>query len=308
MDYHAINWHWLIPEEDSPCDIYLHFRGKFAKSVVKSAPIPFSFFEKIKKTGFPYAYIKNSDQTQWQAWIQNRHPKITKPQTQSEEEEATESQLYGNKRAELLSYMQKVITPRDQDDPFLKAAFDKARSLILDVIKTPMLDWYFQQFHEPPHLLQHNARVTFLVALFSQLYPVLSHSEASGILFSSIIHELEGDPVTSLDKITSALTLDHIEKKQVPVPANILSLIKMHDELCSGHGYPNNLPIESIPKHVRVFTFFNHFDHLRLKQTGTRRTRFESTRRAMEERKTNYDPTLWDNFWEFLENKVEVVS
>jgi hypothetical protein len=309
MDFKAINWHWLIPEADSPCDIYLHFRGKFAKSVQKGAPLSFAFFEKIRKTGFPYAYLKAEDQKDWENWLEKRNPIAAgKTIVDAETEAAEETSLYGNKRAELVSYMQKVITPKNQNDPGLKFVFENAPVAVTRVIKTPMLDWYFKQFHEPPDLLYHNARVTFLMALFCQLYPVLSVKEQEQILYSSIIHELQGDPTSSLDKVTSALTLDYLEKKQHPVPIEILSAIKMHDELVSGRGYPNNLQGEAIPKNVRVFTFFNHFDHLRLKQTGTRRTRFEATKRALEEREGDYDPALWTMFWEFLEQKIEVTS
>lgn len=305
METIAQNVHWLIPEETSPCDIFLQFRGQFALGVGSGKPISFEFLHKLAKARYFHVYIRKEDAGAWETWVKQRHPAEIAPSAENEPEEAAK---YGNKRAEYISYMQKAVIVKDNSDAGLEKSFRSAIQLIQTIVKLPTMDWYFQQFHEPPNLFQHGARVTFPLTIFCLQHKLVTDKALEHLIFSSVIHELEGDPAESMQTVVSQQTLASLEKQGSPVPQEAIALIRLHDELCSGKGFPDNKKIPEIPMPVRVFTLFNHFDHYRLKATGTRRARFEATKRAMESRMADYDPLLWDSFWNFWERQAEAVS
>lgn len=304
METIALNVHWLVPEEESPCDLFLQFRGQFALGLAAGQAVSFDFLHKLAKARYFHVYIRKQDEAKWAGWIARRHPQESVP----ERKEGEESALYGNKRAEYLSYMRKTLVMRDAGDDRLEKTVAYAGTLVQKVVRSPMLDWYFQQFHEPPDLFHHGARVSFAMAIFCLQHSVLTEKELESAVFASVIHELEGNPSESLKTVVSEQTLALLEKKGHPVPQEVIALIRLQDELCSGRGFPNNKKLADIPDAVRAFTLFNHFDHYRIRSTGTRRARFDATKRQMELRKNDYDPALWDKFWAFWERQVEAVT
>ena len=309
MEFVGKSVHWLLPEEPSPCDILLHFRGQYAVAVPGGQPVSFNILEKLAKTQCAQIYIRAKDQDAWTAWAARRYPAAAPAHAASQkDEEATQKQLYGNKRAELLSFMQKSVVKRIEGDAALDKAFSAGLATARKVVGLPSLDWYFKQFHEPPDLFQHNGRVAYSIAIFSSIHHLLPPDELECLVYSALIHELEGSPATNVKTVVSQQTLAYFEKRKDPVPGEVIRLIQLHDELCSGKGFPNNRTRMEIPLAVRVFTLFNHFDQYRLLNTGTRRARFDRTRQLMEARKADYDPDLWPLFWEFWEKQAEAVS
>jgi hypothetical protein len=304
METIAQNIHWLIPEENSPCDIFLQFRGQYALGIAAGAPVTYDFLNKLAKARYLHVYIRKEDKNSWVTWTKNRHP--LEQSSPSESEPAETNALYGNKRAEYLSFMQKAVTAKEGGD--VETTLRNASMFLQKIIKLPTLDWYFQQFHEPPDLFHHSARVAFPLTAFCLRNNIVSEKELEPLIFSSIIHELEGDPSSSMKSVVSEETLEQLEKQARPVPKETIALIRLQDELCSGNGFPNNKKIAEIPLGVRAFTLFNHFDHYRLQAKGTRRVRFDLTKKQMESRKIDYDPELWDRFWIFWEKQVEAVS
>jgi hypothetical protein len=307
MDWYPQNVHWLVPEEPSPCDIFLHFRGQFALGLPAGQAVSVRFLEKLDQANYLWIYIRKQDLKVWRDWQAARLPNVS-AQLEQEKSKDEISRLYGNKRAELLSYLQKAFQKRHEDDHELNESFDQALAVMQRVIQLPTLDWYFQKFHEPPDLLYHNGRVAFAATAFARFYRLLSPSDLDALVYSSLIHQLEGDPAALEQKVVSQETLSSLEKAKHPVPADVIALIQYHDELYSGAGFPNNRKGTDIPAAVRIFSCVNHFDHHRLAATGTRRSRFERSKRMMESRKSDFDPKLWDSFWEFWERHVEVVA
>ena len=308
MDVVPQNIHWLIPEEKSPCDILLHFRGQYAQALTSGQTVSLAVLEKLAKARYNSIYIKKSDLPAWEAWKAMRHPTTAPAAGATAETDKADENLYGNKRAELLSYMQKSINSRVDGNEQLSAAMNTSAVLIKKVIKHPMLDWYFKQFHEPPDLLQHNARVAYSTLIFSSLYSLGDEKALENIAFSAIIHELSGEPKESMKTVVSQQTIAHLEREQHPAPQEVIQLIRMHDELCSGKGFPDNKQRADIPPLVRVFTLFNHFDHYRLAANGTRRARYDQAKQKMSARAADYDPGLWPRFWDFWEKFMEPVT
>jgi|GEM_PF-5222300 len=308
MEFVPKNVHWLLPEEPSPCDVLLHFRGQFAMAISAGQPVTFKLLEKLAKTQCNQVYIRTKDLDAWNTWVAGRYP-AGSPSTKEDAPTEDESkQLYGNKRAELLSFVQKTVQKRFEGDDGLDQSFEKALVTLKNVTRETGLDWYFKQFHEPPDLFNHNARVAYSLAIFCSLHPLLNQSDLDTLVYSTLIHELEGNPVDNIKTVVSQQTLALFEKRKDPVPKKVIELIELHDELCSGKGFPNNLTREKIPVGVRVFTLFNHFDQYRLANAGTRRARFDRTKQLMESRQKDYDQGLWPLFWEFWEKRVEAIS
>jgi len=296
---------WLIPEETCPCDIYLYFRGKYALALPKNQKACISTLEKLSKAKCSHFYLKLEDMPVWNAWKETRH--IIAVSQSAESKEAKVS--YGNKRAELVSYLQKSINIKDplQGSDSTKAAFEQALTILQRVVKNPMLDWYFQQFHEPPHLFQHNGRVAISGAAFSLKYKILSNQELEDFIFSSLIHELQGDPEKSINTIVSQQTISSLEKSKRPAPENVIQLIRLQDELCSGKGFPSGLAKKDLPNAIRLFALVNHFDHFKMKSANSRRAKLENAKNTMNARKADYDADLWDFFWSFWEKDVEML-
>jgi len=306
MDVVPQNVHWLIPEENCPCDIFLHFRGQFPKTVEAGQPFTIATLEKLARAKCYYIYIRKIDLPAWEAWAAKRHAVSATSLPAKESDES--SDLYGNKRAELMSYLRKVVQKRDEADKNLDSALAAATALLQKVINTPMLDWYFQQFHEPPHSFQHNGRVALTTTTFALLYSLAKENELESLIYSTVIHELEGSPETSMKTVASQTTLAQLEKAKHPVPSEVIALIQVQDELCSGKGFPNNRKKNELPLQTRIFSLFNHFDHFRLKDGISRRARFQQAKKQMEARKGDYDQELWESFWDFWENRVEIMG
>lgn len=310
MDVISKNPHWLLPEEACPCDIFLHFRGKYALAISSGQVVSFKVLENMAKANCTRIYIRTQDERAWLAWTEKRHPKANQAEDQAKkkEDEHTQKRLYGNKRAELISYVQKSLNKKAEGDNSLNQAIIDSQKLMQKVVNLPTLDWYFQKFHDPADLFHHCGRVSYGLVLFLKLYNIGTEEEIEVACFSALIHELEGTPKENLKTVVSQQTLDHLEKKGHPVPKEVIEQIQLHDELCSGKGFPNNKKLNQIPMVVRAFTLFNHFDSLRLTNAGTRRSRFERTKEIMEARKEDYDPTLWPLFWMFWENYMEIIT
>lgn len=306
MEFVPKNVHWLLPEEASPCDILLHFRGQFATAVPAGQAVSFKLLERLAAAQCTQIYVRAADISAWEAWAKKRYPR--EGISSADPAKASgESRLYGNKRAELLSFVQKSVQKREDGDKKVEQAFRTSLAAMQKVVREPSLDWYFQQFHEPPELFHHNGRVAYSVAIFCGMHPLVHDEELEALLYASLIHELEGDPAANVNTVASQQTLALLEKKKHPVPQKVTELIQMQDELCSGKGFPKNLTRDQIPLPVRVFTLFNHFDVLRTSTQGTRRVRIEKARQQMESRKADYDYALWPLFWEFWEQKVEAL-
>jgi hypothetical protein len=305
MEVVSRNVHWLLPEEPSPCDIFLYFRGQYASAIPAGQVVSFKLLEKLNKAQCQHVFIRREDETRWEAWAALRCPSCAPPPTTTAREEKLN---YGNKRAELLSYVQKTAQKKLDGDIALDEAFAKALLMLQKIVKLPTLDWYFQQFHEPPELFQHCGRVAYALAVFLHLRNVAPDSDIESICFSALIHELEGSLEKNRKAVVSQQTLASLESKKHAVPREVTKWIELHDELSSGKGFPNNRKRADIPIVVRVFTLFNHFDAYRALGHGTRRARFEKTKETMLSRQDDYDSALWPLFWDFWERQVEAVT
>lgn len=298
---------WLIPDEPTPCDLFFYFKGQYALVLSTGQPISIDVLNKIAKAGFQHAYVKTVDAPQWDLWTKHRVIPNEKP---AEVTTVTNKvDLYGNKRLELISYMLKSMQPKDQNAVDISQAIRSAKETIEGVIKSPMLDWYFKKFHEPPDLFQHSARVTFLVTIFCRFFKLLDDRSLENLVFSMVIHEMEGDPSKSHKTIVSEQTINYLKSKSYPVPEEVIQLVKMHDELHSGKGFPQNKKGAELPMGIKIFNLANHFDHYRIGAVaGTRRARIDAAKKNLEARQDDYDPKLWKLFWFLLEKYIEVVA
>jgi hypothetical protein len=307
MEVVSKNVHWLLPEEPSPCDIFLYFRGQYATAIPAGQTVTFKLLEKLAKAHCTHVYIRKNDAAAWDGWAARRCPQTTpEPAIERKEEEA--KSLYGNKRAELLSYVQKSVVKKTDGDTAVDEAFQSALTVLKKVVNLPTLDWYFQQFHEPPTLFHHCGRVAYGVTIFLSLRKVAKAEEIEALAYSALIHELEGELAENAKSVVSRRTLEVLAENKHPVPREVLQFIELHDELCSGKGFPNNKKRNEIPVCVRVFSLFNHFDEYRARLTGTRRSRFDRTKDSMSRRADDYDSALWPLFWEFWERIAEAVT
>ncbi|MCO5141996.1 MAG: hypothetical protein M9962_02775 [Oligoflexia bacterium] len=304
-----VNIHYLLVNEACPADLFIFFRGQYAPLRKAQEALEPKIIEKILLTKSPFFYVNPSDWPQWKKWIDARYKKNTSSSSDTASKKNTEEDsLFGNKRAEFLSYARKTLHPRDSSSSRTEQQMDHALNAIEKVIRTPLLDWYFNQFHEPPDLFQHNARVTFGVATFCLINSIKTDYALEELIHSCIIHELEGDPKETSKKVASQTTLQIMEKKKYSVPKKVLDLIKIQDELYSGKGSPKNLKGEDVPYAIRIFSLFNLFDHYRVNTSGTRRSRFDRVKKSMESRKDDFDPVLWTLFWSYWEEQVEGIS
>lgn len=305
--YLAQSVRWLMPDENVPCDIFLHFRGRYALAVAAGQALNGAILDRFAKARYTHIYLKPEDLTAFLAWTQQRHPGQGGGGASSAKK-TDENEVYGNKRAELLSFLSRAVTARQQESSDLERFMRAARESMQKTIESTMLDWYFQQFHEPPDLFQHNGRVAFLLAAFVHRHAALTSRELLDALFASLIHQLEGNPADRSATLVSQQTIATLEKSRRPVPESVISFLRMQDELFSGKGFPAGIKGAAVPESVRLFTLFNHFDRYRLQAAGTRRSRFDQARSRMEERRQDYDPQWWDKFWEFMEKEIEVIA
>ena len=310
MDAVPKNVHWLMPEEPTPCDIFLYFRGQYASAISAGQPVSFKILEKFMKVQCSQIFIRREDLSSWDAWVNNRcpSPHNSGASSISKDQEKKSKNPYGNKRLELMSYLQKCTTLKVENDPALSEAFQKGHKLIQQIVNAPILDWYFQKFHDPPELFHHCGRIALHLAIFLQLRKIATDEEVQAICFSSLIQELEGSLEENQKKVVSEETISYLEKNQHPIPREVIEYISNHDELCSGKGFPKNRQRNEIPPVVRTFSLFNHFDTYRTRNAGTRRSRFDRAKEAMVARQADYDPALWPLFWAFWERQIEVIS
>lgn len=300
---------WLIPGEKTPCDILFYFRGKYVVALKAGGEITLEFVAKLFKTEYPLAYIEKTKQAAWQSWTQTRHPHLITAVATTSTSGAAQSKPYGNKRSEFLSYLQRGVVARNANESTQQALLDQAAEAVKYALKSPSWDWYFQQFHEPPTLFYHCARVTYLCALLWLRSGLEKNANLEYLLQSAMIHELVGDPGVATNIIVSECTIKMIEEDKRPIQKEIIDLIRMHDELISGKGFPNKLGEAQLPLSSRIFSLCNHFDHNRLRAPGnSRRARFEHSKKTMEAHREDYDSSLWQVFWKMLTEEYEMVA
>jgi HD-GYP domain-containing protein (c-di-GMP phosphodiesterase class II) len=317
MELLSVHTSWLIPGEKTPCDIYFYFRGTYVVALKQSTEISLDFMSKLLKTEYPLAYVAKDKEALWTAWTNNRHPHLLEKQESiASPAENKKKQLYGNKRAEFVSYAQKSIIPRDSTKPNSGVSginnadmIENAVAAIEQAIQGPTWDWYFEQFHEPPDLFYHAGRVTIMATLLAISSDTLSDSELETLILSTLIHEIQGDPSKSFGTVISEQTLKIMSDEKRPIAKEIIDQIRMQDELVNGNGFPNKLKGDQISNIIKIFTLANHLDHYRIKAiASSRRAKLDLCKKSMTARKADYDSMLWDQFWKMLEQDFEVVA
>ncbi len=303
MEMTPQNTVWLVPEEAAPCDLYLHFRGKYILGVAANSPVSFSFLEKISQAKLRTMYIKKEDLKKFEAWKEDRYHESStnlssiKPESQ---------QRAANKRPELISYLRKTFLAKNQEDKKVVVSLEKAFDTLQLAANSSILDWYFQQFHEPPTLLFHNGRVAIFSLYISHYFGLLTEEENKNLALSSLIHELEGDPASMPKTIASEVTLKNLEKMKHPFPKEVIQLIQNQDEFCDGTGFPKALKSEKLHLATKIFSLSNQFDHLRLREGGTRKSKYERTKQKLLKEQTRYEANLLQKLFEICETQLEI--
>lgn len=308
MEMTPQNTVWLVPEEAAPCDLYLHFRGKYVLGVAANSLVHFQFLEKIAQAKLRMIYIKKEDLKTFTAWKENRYglnPLNASP-TMANPAKSEGAVKANNKRPELISYLRKTFLPRNQEDKKVVGSLEKAFESFQSAAQSSVLDWYFQQFHEPPTLLFHNGRVALLSLYISHYLGLLSDEENKNLAISSLIHELEGDPSVIAKSITSEVTLKLLEKMKHPFPKEVIQLIQNQDEYCDGTGFPRGLKGDKLKPAIKVFSICNQFDHVRLREGGTRKSKYERTKQKLLKEQTRFDASLLQKIWEICETQLEI--
>jgi hypothetical protein len=304
MNYLSRSIHFFLLGETAPCDIYFYFRGRHVTGLAQNAPISFEFLEKIHKAKYLFVQIKKTDAKAWDAWVAGRYARLSAAQ---DDQKLVKQAQASAKRAEYLSYILKTINIKKPNDTVFVEAWEKALWSIQSVVQHPILNWYYQQPHEPADLFLHSARVVGTLALFTSYHGILEETEVDAVLLATLLHELQGDPLKPQNLASSVATLETLELEKRRVAKNVLELIEKQDELCSGKGFPNNLRSVEIPISMKVFSLFNHYDHYRLAHNGSRRVRHDAAKAIMEKRKADFDSNIWPLFWQFLEQQVDIL-
>jgi hypothetical protein len=300
---------YLVLDEISPCDILICFRGKYMPLITKGEKIGQAALEKLEKARIRRIYIPlTSVDSDWTPWIKSTWNIRQAGDAKSSSETTDPSNIYGNKRAELISYLSRTIVCRKPNEAKLNETFERALDLFQRGISAKSLDWYFNKFHEPPELFQHCGRVAFGSLLFALQFGLLSEQDRVTLSTAALIHELEGNLKDNRRVLLSEATLKNLEKAGHPIPQEVLSFLKMQDELWSGNGSPKKLAGSALPLSLCVFSLFNSFDQIRAEKTGTRRVRFDQTKKELTIRAKDFHPDLWPDFWSFWEVDWEIVS
>lgn len=294
---------WLVPEEAAPCNLYLYFRGKYIQGVAANGPVTFAFLEKITQAKLKIIYINKSDLSAWMDWQLKRHLETD----QQSNENKSPAVPANNKRPELISYLRKTFAAKNEEDKKISGALEKAFTSLQEAANSSLLDWYFQQFHEPPTLLHHNGRVALLALYLSHFFALLSDEENKNLAISTLIHELEGDPASQQKSLASELTLKKIESAKRPFPKEIIQLIQVQDEFFDGTGYPKGLSANELKLPSKLFSIVNQFDHIRLREGGTRKARYDRTKQKLLKDQGHFDPNLLQKFFECCETQLEIV-
>lgn len=303
MEMTPQNTVWLVPEEAAPCDLYLHFRGKYILGVAANGPVSFSFLEKISQAKLRTMYIKKEDFKKFEAWKESRYgiPSGDSSSTKSDPQNKS-----ANKRPELFSYLRKTFMARNQDDKKIVGSLENAFETLQSAASSSILDWYFQQFHEPPSLLFHNGRVTLLALYISHYLGLLTDEENKNLAISSLIHELEGDPASPPKTIASEVTLKNLERMKHPFSKEVIQLIQNQDEFCDGTGFPKGMKSEKLHTATKIFSVSNQFDHVRLREGGTRKSKYERTKQKLLKEQSRFDSSLLQKVFEICETQLEI--
>lgn len=294
--------------------MYFYFRGKYVVALKSGTPISLEFVANLIKTEYPLAYIEQKSLSEWQSWTKARHPHldpaiVDAPDANAKQTSVEKKNLYGNKRNEWFKFIQGSIVVRDTKNTENVNLEKKAHELLKSSIQAPCLDWYFEQFHEPPDLFQHNARVSTLTILLLLRMGQTEIKNIEELIQSIVLHELDGDPKSSMNGVVSEKSISLLENKGRPIPKGVIELIHLQDELVSGKGFPKNLKADQIPLGIKAFSLCNHFDHYRLQASGAnRRIKFEQTKKHIEARKQDYDADIYRFFWPLIENEFEVLG
>ncbi|MBL6990247.1 MAG: hypothetical protein ISR65_10735 [Bacteriovoracaceae bacterium] len=298
--YFQIYLSFLIPDYESPCGIFIHYKGKFLQAVKKGEIIGLPFVAKMYEDGNYFCYIQETEKKQWVEWFRvNRFKykvefeKLFKPLNERSVDKAKYIS-YALKKIDVTGALEK----REEVVP-------AAQNIFREMVHDPLIDWFFTASFEKENK-EHTARVTYLFILFREFFPELvEHSQFNSLILSSIIHELRGSPFSLENKVASVATLDYLTKKKIVLPSVIVQLIRQHDELADGSGNPSKLKEDQIPEEVRVFSVLDHFDHYRSCIGGvTNKVKIKSALDQLEKKVECFDPGVMIYFKKFVEGIV----
>ena len=307
-DLLSIDLNYLIPNVASPCSIYLYFKGSFIQRLSPGEVVELPLFERLKGELCALGFIEKKERPLWEKWKEERHPHEGLTTVFDLAKVGQTSKASSRARTvaqEFASYAISKIEYKAKTD-VQQRVVTLTEQLLRETALSPVLEWYFHRSDNlESSVFYHCARVTYLGLLFSATsVPSLPEPFLKQFCFSSILHELEGDPAKApASGFHSGRALEIIQSEGHVISSEITDVIHQQDEFFDGSGLPKKSKGNEICFQARVFSLVNIFDHLRLMYPGgTRRVRFERTRGLMEKRMIQFDPMLWQLFWPFMEN------
>lgn len=238
-----------------------------------------------------FAYITHEDRNAWDEWaVKNRRISLLENFS-----ELDENQELAARKAKYLQFA--ILNVRYKNESLAqKDLVNKAESLLRKSIHNPiMLPYFINNFDDS--LLKHSARVTYLTILFIMAHPALvSLDNTQALIFSSIIHELKGDPATSFNPNSYENTIEVLQKNKMIFPESVVNIIQSHGELYKEkRKTSSNIALE-------IFLLVNRFDHIYLTATQNpgRKIRLEKTLEILNGIAESFEGTVFEYFKDYI--------
>ena len=293
-NYIKININQLLPQETLPCSIYFFFKGQYIEALKKEKVIAINFITKSLIEENYFAYIKEEDKNSWQEWL-NKTRRVSSLDLVTELDENPEIAI---RKAKFLQFAATNIRSKTESMAQTEI-FNMGLAALREKVHHPFLIPFFL-LNFSDNILKHNSRVSFAIILFILTHPeLLNIDDANDLIFSTIIHELTGDPASVTTPHAHQESMEFILKNKMIFKEQILTCLTAHDQIHKD---------DSSHMGLRIFSLINHFDHIYLNctQSPSRKIKLEKSLEFLEAKEADFDSTVLTYFKNFIQ-KIDYI-
>lgn len=254
-DFLPIRLGTLRADDELPFDLYLKVGDRFVRHTRQNDPLDKDRSSLLKEKGVKKGYILTSEEPKYIEYLDRSLDVLStshsNPQTQAEIIHSTLAQAAeGGAFAQNPETFVRTGKQVEKINEFLTSE----KNAIKDFLGTAGI---------AQDIAQHSATVSSLSVALAAKMGITDSKQLLALGIAGLLHDIdvgperESNPQVYLAHPTRAVETLSVHAHVSP---EILDLIRHHEEMGLGQGFPEKKRIETLPLHQQIFNLCNHYD------------------------------------------------
>ena len=293
----------LLPNVQSPCNLFLKFKGKVIPIIKEGQPVDIDFINRMESNDIFFALIVKDDIRKWDIWLKKRFPF----REAIEWFNIQENQGLLKKISDFKGYaFDKIKMSPDEYDNY-DQFFIRINQEFTKVIKDINLRWYFSR-HWTDESFYHSSNVSYLLYLFidyckNELKIDMRNDEKKCLIQFSIIHNIETEKNIKDNDIKYERTISFLKEQKIIHHNLVGKYLKEHLEF-NKKKKSDSFDLEDLSFLYKAFFITENFEKNRMNiHGGSRKERVKKSLDPIKNEKIA-DPILINQFEKFLERVI----